>query len=87
MSIREEIEEVYPAIMYISEEYDPAIVGVAEIINGYPTLIYDRDTILNILIDGGMSYEDAYEFYTFNISCAWYGDSTPIIVDQSFGCI
>jgi hypothetical protein len=27
-----------------------------------------------------MSYEDAYEYYNFNIVGAWMGDNTPVFI-------
>jgi hypothetical protein len=31
----------------------------------------------------GMTEEEAYEFYEFNIACAWVGDKTPIFVEAT----
>ena len=28
-----------------------------------------------------MTEEEAYEFYEFNVACAWVGDKTPIFVE------
>ena len=42
---------------------------------------YDRDICLDILMkDGVGSYEDAFEYFEYNIAGAWVGDKTPMFV-------
>jgi len=39
--------------------------------------------MLNILITrDGMTYEEALEYYDFNIGCAWLGEFTPIYISN-----
>ncbi len=67
---------------------DEAIVGFAIVWQRHPdggaerveTLIYDGGRIINLLIAQGMDPEDAHEFLEFNISGAYLGPDTPIIV-------
>jgi len=67
---------------------DGAIVGVAIVWQRHPdggaerveTLIYDGEIIVNLLVEQGMTPEDAHEFLEFNISGAYLGLDTPIIM-------
>jgi hypothetical protein len=38
------------------------------------------DKVIDILIIDGMTYDDAIEYYDFNISSAYIGEGTPIFV-------
>ena len=43
--------------------------------------IYDTDKCLDILMKrDDMSYEDAYEFFEYNVLGSWVGDKTPIFM-------
>ena len=40
---------------------------------------YDREKVIEIFMTrDGMSYEEAEEFYGFNIQGGWHGDKTPV---------
>ena len=54
--------------MMIADGYDAAIIGVARRC-GQPDLIaYDLEKIIEILVKrDGMSYEEAVEYFEFNI--------------------
>ena len=46
-----------------------------------PVVTYDVEKMLSILIDKyDMSYDEAEEYYHFNILGAWLGENTPIYV-------
>ena len=64
--------------------YDEAIIGVARRC-GQPDLIaYDLEKIIEILVKrDGMSYEEAVEYFEFNIVGAWMGDATPCFIDNN----
>lgn len=70
------------------EDLDEAIDGFAIVWQRHPdggaerveTLIYDGERIINLLIAQGMDPEDAHEFLEFNLSGAYLGLDTPIIV-------
>jgi hypothetical protein len=42
--------------------------------------VYDIDRIIDILIEDGMSYDDAVEFYQYNIVGSYVGENTPSFV-------
>ena len=63
---------------------DDAIIGVATRPNMEDVLAYDVDKIIEILMKrDGMSYEEAYEFYGYNIASAWVGETTPVFIDKN----
>ena len=77
---RLDVEDINPEAM-ICDGYDEAIIGMAERINLGPVVAYDVEKIIEILMDrDGMSYEDAIEFFDFNMIGAWVGEFTPIFI-------
>ena len=59
--------------------FDDAIIGVEESVE--QKLIYDIDNIAEILITRDqMTEDDAYEYISFNITSAYVGEKTPILV-------
>ena len=77
---REEIAENYPDLMCI-DGHDDAIIGIAERINMGPVVAYDEDKIIATLMNrDNMTYEEAVEFFDFNIKGAWVGETTPIFI-------
>jgi hypothetical protein len=66
-------------------EFNPEALladGLEDAIVGYDTkgrVIYSVGNIIDILVErDGMSYEDASEYFSFNIECAYVGEHTPI---------
>lgn len=58
--------------------FDNAVIGVQEGIQ--PRLVYDLWKIVDVLKDE-MSEEDALDYIAYNITGAYVGESTPVIVD------
>ena len=59
--------------------FDEAIIGVQESIE--PKLVYDIDKIAEILITREqMTEEDAYDYISYNITSAYVGEKTPILI-------
>ena len=59
--------------------FDDAIIGVEESVE--QKLIYDIDKIAEILITRDqMTEDDAYEYISFNITSAYVGEKTQILV-------
>jgi hypothetical protein len=76
----EEIAE-YNEDALILEGFDEAIIGLAERINLGPVVAYDVNKIYEILMNKhNMSYEEAIEYFNFNIIGAWMGDFTPVYI-------
>ena len=65
--------------MKLPEKFDKAILGRgSSLLLAEDVLIYDVDTVLHVLMDEGMSYEDAIEHFDYNIAGSYVGTGTPI---------
>lgn len=63
--------------------FDEAIIGMAERINLGPVVAYDVNKILKIMIERDeMTFDEAIEYFEFNILGAWAGDNTPIFINK-----
>ena len=72
--LKEKIGEVNPEAM-LADGHDHAIMGYT--IDG--RVIYSVDEIIGGLMNrDGMTEEEAFEFFNFNIECAYVGEYTPI---------
>ena len=58
-----------------ADGFDDAIIGIDD---ASMRLIYSVDKCIRILIDGGMTEEEAVEYFHYNTKCAWVGEQTPI---------
>ena len=71
------IKELYPDInFYYIQDFDDAIVGVAN-----NKLVYSKQVIINLLMEN-MSLEEALEYYDKNIESGYYGENTPIFLND-----
>jgi hypothetical protein len=76
--IIEVLEELNPeAIMY--DGFDEAIVGMVARCGTEPLALYDRDKCIKILTDKGASYEEALDYFSYNVEGCWAGPHTPFI--------
>jgi len=57
-----------------------AILGIGRTHTQPTRVVYSYEKIMNILVRHGMSYEEAQEFFDFNIEGVWAGENTPIIL-------
>ena len=62
-----------------ADGFDDAIIGIA---SGIDTRVcYDRKKVLKKLQEDGMSEEEAFEYFDYNIGGAYIGEKTPIFID------
>ena len=72
----EGIVEVYQdEEMLKADGFDDAVIGIEE---SSMRLIYSVGKCIEILVEDGMTMEDAMEYFDFNVKDAWVGDKTPI---------
>ena len=72
------LEELNPeAIMY--DGFDDALVGVIARCSTEPLALYDREKCLEILISKGATYEEALDYFCYNVEGCWAGPHTPFI--------
>lgn len=80
-TIQDVLADQNPDALFL-DGLDKAIIGIARRTN-LCVVAYNADLIIAELMQQGMDYEGACEFFGFNIQCAWMGDHTPIIVQMS----
>lgn len=81
MDVIDHIGEINPDALLL-DGFDDAIIGLAERINLGPVVAYNVEKILQIMIErDGMTYEDAYEYYEYNIRGAWMGENSPVFIE------
>ena len=76
----------YPALdlpddsdLLTADGFDKALIGWGGAFNQEAT-VYDYETCVRILVDEGLSQEEAREHMEFNVVGAYVGDHTPIFV-------
>ena len=66
--------------MLFADGYDSAIEGV--VWDGERTrVVYRMESILEILMDQGMTYDEASEFFDFNVAGSHMGVYTPLYLE------
>ena len=76
-----EILQIIDETFLKADGFDDAVIGVDETTM---RLIYSVKKCIEILIDEGMTYEDAMEHFSFNVSGAYVGEKTPIWCQDNF---
>lgn len=61
-----------------SDFYNPAIIGISN----EGRLVYSKDIMVTLLQSHTNTYEEAIEFLEYNCWFAYYGEMTPIFIDQ-----
>ena len=82
--LREILSEDCPELLF-ADGYDEAIIGTTTYWNKISETIiaYDVEKILEILMSEDLTYDEAREFYEFNIVGAWMGEFTPIFIETN----
>ena len=61
---------------------DEAIIGLGQQFTSTTAIAYDLEKVIGILVDSGMTHDDAVEHFHFNILGGWVGVHTPIFVER-----
>jgi len=65
----------------LADGFEKAFVGVGAAYYNPPCAVYDYDKCIEILLDGGLTtYEEAIEYFEFNVIGAYVGPQTPIFM-------
>ena len=75
---REEVEELAEGSILL-DGFDDCITGVVEEFGNGVRILYSRDKILESL-QKDMSYEDALEYYYYNIVGGHFGERNPLFL-------
>ena len=62
----------------LADGFDDAVIGVTFGIE--PKAVYSVTKCLDILVEEGMTMEDAVEHFEYNVGSSYVGDKTPIWV-------
>ena len=82
-AIAEWLEEQAGEEALLGDGFEGAFIGMCERFGMQPVAAYDRDKCIDILIQRDrMTYEEAVEFFDFNVIGAWVGDLTPVFVTR-----
>ena len=78
-----ELKEINPEAL-LADGFEDAYIGWCEVFNRPPLAAYDRDKCIAILMErDGMDYEEAEEYFNFNVSGSWVGENTPVYISLS----
>jgi hypothetical protein len=81
MGMKERLDEWAEEPILTADGFDDCIVGLAR----RPELIavaYDVDKMLAQMVEGGMTLEEAREYFEFNVVGAWVGETTPVYIED-----
>lgn len=83
--INDWVTENYPDDnIIVFDGLDSAFIGAATRINHPPVAVYDYDLIVAALLRSGIeTYEEAVEYIDFNVTGAYVGEQTPIVLNRA----
>ncbi len=81
MALAEQYDDERYEGMLFADGFDAAFIGVGQRCGEESIAVYDREKAIEILAEE-MSYEDAMEYFEFNVEGAWVGERTPIFVEK-----
>ena len=74
------IMDLYPDRQFLKADgFDGAVIGFDP---NTDRLVYDRNIMVQILLDDGMSEEEAIEYLAYNTWGTYFGEQTPIYVEM-----
>lgn len=77
LPVLEWLSEHFPDVT-LFDGFEGAILGIVERFGQEPVVLYDRLKCLAILQErDGMEYEEAAEFFDFNVAGCYAGETTP----------
>tara|TARA_R110000751_G_scaffold302581_2_gene416708 strand:- start:575 stop:790 length:216 start_codon:yes stop_codon:yes gene_type:complete len=68
--------------MLKADGFDDAIMGIARRCGQPELLVYSEDKCIEILMDQGMTDEEALEYFEFNVVGSWMGEETPLFLRE-----
>jgi hypothetical protein len=82
--LKKELAKLDPDLLF-ADGFDDCIAGLTIGEKGLPVVIYSRDAVINKLAEE-MSEDEAWEYFDFNIACAYVGPRTPqfLIIDSEY---
>ncbi len=65
----------------LADGFEDALIGIAEIFTRSVALYDKRKCIEILMLRDSMSYDEAVEFFEFNVQGGWHGPNTPAFAD------
>lgn len=82
---RERLAEANPEAL-TADGFEDAYIGICTRFGQAPLAAYDYGKCIGVLMKrDGMSFEEACEFFDFNVIGAWAGEGTPVFIDRGYG--
>ena len=78
--IHEMCEQYGDEGVIVLDGFESAFIGVVDNGQGIPRACYDRSKAIEHLATA-MSYEEAVEYFDFNVNGACLGDNSPMFID------
>ena len=72
-------DERFEGMLFV-DGYDEAFIGVGWRFHDGPVAVYDRERMMEMIMEGGCSFDEAMEHLEFNIIGGWVGEFTPMFV-------
>ena len=66
-----------------ADGYDDCIIGFTHQAGRPSVIAYDTNKIIARLTSDGMTHDEAWEFFEFNIAGAYVGEYTPVFVTKT----
>jgi len=82
--VREKAALCDEELIVLADGFEDAILGTVEV-SGRVVVVYSTSKIVEELMQGGLSYEEAIEYFNFNIEGAYVGPYTPLYLDECGG--
>jgi|WetSurMetagenome_2_1015567.scaffolds.fasta_scaffold19379_10 hypothetical protein len=81
MDVKKYITENYPDhTIIIPDGFDDAFMGIGfSMFNAFAC--YNLSKVIEILMNDGMTYDEAVEYFEFNIAGAYIGENNPIFIE------
>ena len=66
----------------LADGFEDALIGYGTRFS-YGVAVYSTSKCLDILMErDGMTYEEAMEYFTFNVTGAYVGENTPVFLED-----
>jgi hypothetical protein len=76
--LKKELAKLDPNLLF-ADGFDDCILGLTINDKGLPVVLYSSSKIIRSL-SKDMPYEEAIEYFDFNIGCAYVGERTPVFL-------
>jgi len=76
------MEQPHDPATLLADGFEDALIGYGTRFS-YGVAVYSRSKCLDILVErDGMDYEEAVEFFDFNVTGAYVGENTPVFLED-----